>query len=401
MDAFIKKPERRKKVVEDNRVTLGKMHNEIVSDYKNSPSDKKKLEDKLVILLNEYENQKTKDYRTFNEIASTREQIEAIKVKKDSFDEYMVNTSLIRFEYNNRHEEVGSGSKNADVDKGKDVDANVGANVGENENGKKHTISQIHAKYMSIVDPFNHNYMSDDEEDDLDSCDDCNGFLVRDTVKGCISCADCGKVCDNQILFAETPEFSDMDRFTIKTPFHYEKSSNFEKIMKQFQAKSMIKMSMEDVDIIEKELIRNKIDAKNANNDILKNILKTMSRTVHKRFAKYYGYIPYLMSRFYGVEAPNIDCELEDKLNMMFVDTEKLFNKYIKGRPEFNNRSSILNIKYLMYKFLQLLGGEEGKYDEILQYFPLLKSREKMMSLDLMWKEICKHNPEWTFIQTV
>ena len=58
-------------------------------------------------------------------------------------------------------------------------------------------------------------------------------------------------------------------------------------------------------------------------------------------------------------------------------------------------RKNFLSYSYVLFKFCELLGE-----DEYLQYFPLLKSKEKLYQQDLIWKKICT-DLLWEFIPTV
>ena len=54
-----------------------------------------------------------------------------------------------------------------------------------------------------------------------------------------------------------------------------------------------------------------------------------------------------------------------------------------------------LSYSYVIHKFIQLLG-----IDEYLEYFPLLKSREKLYQQDKIWKNICLEL-DWLFIHSI
>ena len=55
-------------------------------------------------------------------------------------------------------------------------------------------------------------------------------------------------------------------------------------------------------------------------------------------------------------------------------------------------RKNFLSYAYVLHKFCQLL-----EYDNLLSYFPLLKSREKLQQQDEIWKNICKEL-KWEYI---
>jgi len=82
--------------------------------------------------------------------------------------------------------------------------------------------------------------------------------------------------------------------------------------------------------------------------------------------------------------------ELEECLRMMFKDIQKPFDTHCPAE-----RKNFLSYSYVLYKFCELLSE-----DEYLQYFPLLKSKEKLYQQDVIWKMICQ-DLMWEFIPTV
>lgn len=371
--SFIQKPERKKKinVNENNRFTLESKHQQIINDFDNRRKSIDKRKNRLDLLKQKYEKQKIKDYKIFNEICELEKDLNVNKINKEEFS-YLTNTIDIINEYRNRH------------------------------NNKNHkNISELHNAYMTIIDP---NYISGyDSEKYIKKILKCNNCDSNSNIVDGI-CCDCGFCIDGDESYITTvPEFKDKERIDIKTPFHYKKSSYFEKIKLQFQAKIIPNIPSKDMDIIMEEMNRNRINSKNANYYVMRDLLKRLSKTVTgekpKRFANYYKYIPYLLNRFQNIPSPSLSPELENELNKIFLKVESCFLEKIKGKPEFNYRSSILNSEYIMYKSLELLGGDEGLYDYLLPYFRLLKDKEKLEFLDSMWKVICEHYG-WIFIPT-
>ena len=64
----------------------------------------------------------------------------------------------------------------------------------------------------------------------------------------------------------------------------------------------------------------------------------------------------------------------------MFKDIQAPFEKHCP--PE---RKNFLSYSYVLYKFCELLGE-----DEYLEYFPLLKSKEKLYNQDVLFRKICE-----------
>ena len=59
------------------------------------------------------------------------------------------------------------------------------------------------------------------------------------------------------------------------------------------------------------------------------------------------------------------------------------------------NRKNFLSYSYVLHKFCELL-----ELDHLLQYFSLLKSREKLQQQDSIWKKIC-NDLEWQYIPSI
>jgi hypothetical protein len=60
-----------------------------------------------------------------------------------------------------------------------------------------------------------------------------------------------------------------------------------------------------------------------------------------------------------------------------------------------DDRRNFLSYAYIIYKFLELL-----ELDEYKVHFTLLKSRDRLISHDQIWKKICEYL-SWEFIQSV
>lgn len=65
------------------------------------------------------------------------------------------------------------------------------------------------------------------------------------------------------------------------------------------------------------------------------------------------------------------------------------------GRNSEETEEELLNYNYVLYKFVELLDRDEYKV-----LFPLLKSRDKIVSHDVVWKEICE-KLGWEFLRTI
>ena len=126
------------------------------------------------------------------------------------------------------------------------------------------------------------------------------------------------------------------------------------------------------------------IDKKNITHKEVRQILKIL------KLNKYYEHIPNIINTITGKNAPIISSEFEELLRTMFKEIQEPFFKHCP-----DNRKNFLSYSYVLYKFCELL-----ELDHLLQYFPLLKSREKLHQQDVIWKCICQEL-QWEFIPSI
>ena len=113
----------------------------------------------------------------------------------------------------------------------------------------------------------------------------------------------------------------------------------------------------------------------------MREILKTLN------YNKYYEHIPHLINALSGKKAPTLSRKAEETLRSLFKDIQVPF---MNNCPP--NRKNFLSYSYVLHKFCELL-----EYDELLIYFPLLKSREKLQQQDQIWDKICLEL-KWQYI---
>ena len=134
--------------------------------------------------------------------------------------------------------------------------------------------------------------------------------------------------------------------------------------------------------VIEKEIKKNiNLNPGEINHKQMKEILKK------QKFNKYYEHIPYLINIISGKESPKLNRKEEEILRSLFKEIQIPFMKHCP--PE---RKNFLSYSYVLHKFCELL-----EYDNLLCYFTLLKSREKLQQQDKIWKKICEEL-KWEYI---
>jgi hypothetical protein len=214
------------------------------------------------------------------------------------------------------------------------------------------------------------------------TCPDSNIIHIHDTSD--LVCDGCGVVVaaliSEELTYKEEQETSEK-----VVNYSYKRENHFNEWLSQFQAQEMTTIPPEVIEQLRAEL--KKIKIKN-----LEDITHAKVRGLLKklRLNKYYEHVPYITNILSGIKPPNMPQELEEYLRIMFKDIQKPFDENCP-----TERKNFLSYSYVLYKFCELLGE-----DDYLQYFPLLKSKEKLYQQDVIWKKICR-DLKWEFIPTV
>ena len=123
---------------------------------------------------------------------------------------------------------------------------------------------------------------------------------------------------------------------------------------------------------------------KNISFQKIKNILKKL------KLNKYYEHSVHIMNHLNGETRPILSYKNEERLRNMFQEIQTPFLNHC---PE--TRKNFLSYSYVLHKFCELL-----ELDELLIYFPYLKSREKLQQQDRIWKLICGEL-KWQYIPSI
>jgi hypothetical protein len=214
-------------------------------------------------------------------------------------------------------------------------------------------------------------------------CEHCKiGELIKVNHEGIIVCNHC---------FTNHKYLVDNDKPTYKEPpkevsfYAYKRINHFREILSQFQAKESTIIPNEVMNEVVLEIKKRRIQnvAELTEKD-MREILKKLNRS------KYYEHATHIISRLNGNPPPTITPEIEEKIRAMFQEIQAPFLIYCP-----DDRTNFLSYSYILYKFFELL-----ELDEYKVYFPLLKSRDRLISHDAIWEKICSYF-KWEFIRSV
>ena len=220
----------------------------------------------------------------------------------------------------------------------------------------------------------------------MDECPNCgeHGNLVHFPETSDLTCRNCGAVVTT--LISEELTYREEQETSEKIiNYSYKRENHFNEWLSQFQAQEMTTIPEEVIEQLRSELKKLKIqNVEEITHAKIRSLLKKL------RLNKWYEHVPFITNLLNGIKPPSMPQELEETLRIMFKDIQKPFDDHCP-----TERKNFLSYSFVLFKMCELL--EE---DEYLQFFPLLKSKEKLYSQDVIWKKICS-TLRWEFIPTV
>lgn len=209
----------------------------------------------------------------------------------------------------------------------------------------------------------------------LEICSRCGCELVDDNQDGFPVCNQCGLVCENRIVSYEKT-YKEQQESDSVSELVYKRTNHFRQWLAQFQAKDCNKIKSEEMVLIIRELRKNRITTIDKIDPVkIRAILKKLG------MPHYFHHIPWLVSKISRVPAPKLTLKEEKKMLLMFDELQVPYEKY-----KLPDRHNFMSYSYTLHKFCELL-----ELDHLLPCFPLLKSKDKLKSCDMVWKKCCKH----------
>jgi len=210
-------------------------------------------------------------------------------------------------------------------------------------------------------------------------CDSCKNNMQINEIISELICDNCGNTI-NIMITTEKNSYNDPPKEI--NYFSYKRINHFNEWLAQFQAKETTEIPDNIYNEINIEIKQNiNLNVTTINYKQVREILKKLN------YNKYYEHIPYLINIISGKESPKLTRREEEILRSLFKEIQIPFMKHCP--PE---RKNFLSYSYVLHKFCELL-----EYDNLLCYFTLLKSREKLQQQDSIWKNICKEL-KWEYI---
>lgn len=162
------------------------------------------------------------------------------------------------------------------------------------------------------------------------------------------------------------------------TTYMYKRTNHFIDHLKRVQAKETrdVKKLVKILQTIESELRKERLypGDPRITTDKVRSILKKL------KLQKHYIHVFYITSKLSNRSPPILTPVQEEKLLELFHRIQTPFEKHCPP-----DRTNMLNYIFILRKLTQIMG-----WYELMEYFPLLKSRSKIYAQDMLWKKICQ-----------
>jgi hypothetical protein len=283
--------------------------------------------------------------------------VEIHKIKsRDKYLSYIANVSDILYE--NNRENINTTKNDEKEGIMKFIDVKISGN-GED----------LLEQYLSVISETTVN----DGHIINDTCEMCNNRMVIIKKESMLSCTCCGH--SYWFMDIDTPQWS--DSVEINTQFAYDRESHFREHLKQLQGTESKIIPKELLDQIIIEITKMRIHLPDLTKPAILSILKKLKKS------QYYNNVNRIMYKLTGNKPPKLPPQLEERLIVLFKTIQKPFEMY-KNKE----RKNFFSYSYVIHKLLLIIARKEPEVSQYVKYFPLLKSRDKLIIQDVIWKRV-------------
>lgn len=205
-------------------------------------------------------------------------------------------------------------------------------------------------------------------------CPRCSATLLLVPQEAIMSCPGCAHTETYMENSSRALTFEQETTSYVTGSVAYKRSNHLAEHLACIQAKESTNIPEDIIAAVRSELKKER----NFDSSRLKpSKVKAILRKLH--LSKFYEHSVMISYNISGVPPPVVDEATEEKFRSMFTDIQRSFAKHCPS-----NRKNFLSYSYCLYKMSQLI-----ERDDLLPFFPLLKSREKLHEQDMIWRKIC------------
>lgn len=239
----------------------------------------------------------------------------------------------------------------------------------------KFTDAELSESFKRQLYPVDAARVLNNQDDFCSQCKDVALFVNSDDSS--LYCRVCGLVVpfmncsSSNIAYGEEVDYSS---------FSYQRINHLREWLKTFQARESTPVSDKDMNRIMEILYKWNIrDVSRISYELVKKAQKHLKLKGCHRMQ--------VWCRLTGRKPLILSPEAEEKIKIMFNKIQKPFDKHCP-----TERQNFLSYPYVLFKFCQLLD-----YDDLLNYFYLLKGKDKLQKQEEIFEKICQELG-WKFI---
>lgn len=228
-------------------------------------------------------------------------------------------------------------------------------------------------------------------------CKECGGEeIVHDTKMSQLICQECGYT--EFYLDDDTPQWS--DEVQVSTPFKYTRINNFRVHLQRLQGVEAKTIPDEVIENLRQAFISRRIDLMKVNRKMIRERLKDIGTKDGIDHTKYYNNSPMILSKLTNQRPPILSQEFIEELERDFLRIEKSFERH-KDKFE-SNRTHFFSYNFVfnkLFRKMQEKYPEDDNIPKLIDHFPLLKSRQKLVEQDRVWKYIA-NDLNWNYLRS-
>ena len=215
-----------------------------------------------------------------------------------------------------------------------------------------------------------------------DFCSNCREPMQLYQAYALMICPRCGS--SKQFLDATASLLAYSDDYDYCS-FSYKRINHFSEWLASIQAKETLDIPQSVLDTVMQRLADERItNMEDVTVHKVREILKKM------KLRKYYEHVQLITCKLTGRAPPRMTPEMEEKIKVCFLAASSAFQRHCPP-----DRKNMISYQLVLLKLCELLG-----YHEFVPYFMLLKGKDKLSKMDIIWKKICE-DLDWTYIPSV
>lgn len=234
------------------------------------------------------------------------------------------------------------------------------------------------------------NETENEKELELDQemiCKECESTeIVHDTKMSQLICQECGYT--EFYLDDDTPQWS--DEVQVSTPFKYTRINNFRVHLQRLQGVEAKTIPSEVIENLRHAFVSRRIDLMKVTRKMIRERLKDIGIKDGIDHTKYYNNSPIILSKLTNQRPPILSQEFIQELEREFLKIEISFERH-KDKFE-SNRTHFFSYNFVfnkLFRKMQEKYPEDKNIPKLIDHFPLLKSRQKLVEQDRVWRYIC------------